>query len=256
MPIERLANATKYYIYTKDPLPMDVDFLLQDTYSLTRPQWKIAADLEEATRLFGEAVAQNYKLQDADKNAEPEEEDLESIGSDDGLEEDVVPEAEEDQSSSEEAEVGHLLILVRYPVLIGHQASGANAEQNGDSESEDEEQIFVKRQEEERDPEAEAEFDREFEKIMAESMDSRRFERKAMFDVPLPMKRPAREPSATDNPEEPQATPSTMAFSLMTKRGNRQQVCVNVVAGQLDPWLTCCRLGRLIYPRILALRLR
>ncbi|KAJ9395312.1 hypothetical protein DTO282F9_7768 [Paecilomyces variotii] len=196
----------QYYIYTKDPLPMDVDFLLQDTYSLTRPQWKIASNLEEATRLFGEAVAQNYKLQDADKNAEPEEDDLESIGSDDGLEDDMVPEAEEDQSSSEEAE-----------------ASGANAEQNEDSESEDEEQIFVKRQEEERDPEAEADFDKEFEKIMAESLESRRFERKAMFDVPLPMKRPGRESSTTDNPEGSQAPPSTMAFSLMTKRGNRQQ---------------------------------
>lgn len=246
----------KYYIYTKDPLPMDVDFLLQDTYSLTRPQWKIASNLEEATRLFGEAVAQNYKLQDADKNAEPEEDDLESIGSDDGLEDDIVPEAEEDQSSSEEAEVSSLLAGACLQVLIGHQASGANAEQNEDSESEDEEQIFVKRQEEERDPEAEADFDKEFEKIMAESLESRRFERKAMFDVPLPMKRPGRESSTTDNPEGSQAPPSTMAFSLMTKRGNRQQVRMNVVIGKLAHWLIQYRLERLIYPRILALQLR
>ena len=105
------------------------------------------------------------------------------------------------------------------------QASGPNAEQNGDSESEDE-QIFVARQEEERDPEAEAEFDRELEKMMADSVDSRRFERKTVFDVPLPMKR-SREASAAEHPA-PEGSPAptnTMAFSLMTKKGNKQQVC-------------------------------
>lgn len=63
-------------------------------------------------------------------------------------------------------------------------------------------------------------------------MDSRRFERKGVFDIPLPMKRAAREPSTSENapenaPEAPekQAQPSTMAFSLMTKKGNKQQVC-------------------------------
>lgn len=65
--------------------------------------------------------------------------------------------------------------------------------------------------------------------MMAESMDSRRFERKAIFDIPLPMKRPAREALPTDSatpepaPVEPVA-PKTMAFSLMTKKGNKQQV--------------------------------
>ena len=48
-----------------------------------------------------------------------------------------------------------------------------------------------------------------------------------MFDVPLPMRRAPREAStaAEDSPSEANVTASnTMAFSLMTKRGNRQQV--------------------------------
>ena len=107
------------------------------------------------------------------------------------------------------------------------QASGPNPDMDDGFESEDE-QIIVTRQEEERDPEAEADFDREFEKMMAESMDSRRFERKAIFDIPLPMKRPARETAPTESSfesttAEPVA-PRTMAFSLMTKKGNKQQV--------------------------------
>lgn len=105
------------------------------------------------------------------------------------------------------------------------QVSGPNAEQDTDSESEDE-QIFVTRQEEERDPEVEAEFDREFEKMMAESMESRRFERKGVFDIPLPMRRAGREASAGDAVTEvPPERTNTMAFSLMTKKGNKQQVC-------------------------------
>ena len=110
--------------------------------------------------------------------------------------------------------------------LIQIQTSVHNADHDPESGSE-EEQIFVTRQEEERDPEAEAEFDRAFEKMVAESLDSRKFERKTMFDVPLPMRRAAREASAVDEAaSNTQAPPNTMAFSLMTKRGNRQQVCV------------------------------
>ena len=83
------------------------------------------------------------------------------------------------------------------------------------------------RQEEERDPEAEADFDRELAKMMSESLDSRKFDRKPLFDVPLPMRRAVRDTSnnAEDSPSEGTSTPpATMAFSLMTKKGNRQQV--------------------------------
>ncbi|KAJ5317375.1 hypothetical protein N7508_001883 [Penicillium antarcticum] len=203
----------QYYLFTKDPLPMDVDFLVQDTFSSIRPQWKLATEAEEATRIFSEAVAQNYKLQDSERpvEGEVEEEDAESSSSDEGFEEDAIPDIDEEQESSDEAE-----------------ASGPNQEANDDSESESEdEQIIVTRQEEERDPATEAEFDREFEKMMAESMDSRRFERKTVFDIPLPMKRPPRENMPSDSSPEPvpavPVAPKTMAFSLMTKKGNKQQ---------------------------------
>jgi regulator of nonsense transcripts 2 len=62
---------------------------------------------------------------------------------------------------------------------------------------------------------------------MAESLDSRKFERKAVFDVPLPIRRAQRDvTTATEETAErdAQTAPDTMAFALMTKRGNRQQV--------------------------------
>ncbi len=115
-----------------------------------------------------------------------------------------------------------------------------------DSEPEDEETIVVTRQEEEFDPEAEAEFEREYAKMMAESLESRKFERKPLFDVPLPMRRKDREVSSSmEAPVEDSApaTPSnTMAFSLLTKRGNRQQVYLRIPFSMLGIKLTALRL--------------
>jgi regulator of nonsense transcripts 2 len=84
----------------------------------------------------------------------------------------------------------------------------------------------VLRQEEQLDPEAEADFDRAFEKMMSESLDSRKFERRSQFDVPLPIRKIQRQPQepTEDEPKPPvESEPNTMAFSLMTKKGNRQQ---------------------------------
>lgn len=93
------------------------------------------------------------------------------------------------------------------------------------SESE-EEAIVVTREEEEIDPEDEADFDREYAKIMAESFETRKFERKQQFDIPLPVRPKNRElASGSETAEGGTGTPGgTMAFSLLTKRGNRQQV--------------------------------
>ena len=97
------------------------------------------------------------------------------------------------------------------------------------SESE-EEQFVVKGMENERDPEADAEFDRELAKMMTDSAESRKFERKPIFDVPLPMRRaPARDTATTaddsdgDAPAPQAVKPGTMKFSLLSRRGNRQQ---------------------------------
>ncbi|KAI9696778.1 MAG: hypothetical protein M1836_005140 [Candelina mexicana] len=199
----------QYYIYTKEPLPMDVEFMIQDTLSLTRPQWKLAANLEEAGGAFAEAVAQNYRGQETEKITEQEELD-ERSPSEDEVDEDEIPAPGigEGQSSSEDVE-------------LNNQEVGQRLDSDFDDEA-----IVVTRHEDERDPQAEADFDRELAKMMAESLDSRKNDRKPLFDVPLPMRRAVRETStaADDSPSDGAATPpNTMAFSLLTKRGNRQQ---------------------------------
>ena len=98
----------QYYLLTKDPLPMDIDFLVQDTYALVRPQWKLATELSEAARLFSEAVAANYKQTPQEKAAEVDEDGDES-GSDEAIDEDGVPDINDADSFSEEVEVSLVL---------------------------------------------------------------------------------------------------------------------------------------------------
>ena len=204
----------QYYLLTKDQLPMEIDFLVQDTYTLIRPQWKIVSELAEAAKLFSEAIANNYKQQANDKTADAVDE-ADDSASEEGLDEDdAAAEAVAAHSSGEEAETGN---------------DEEAVEEQGEVVSDEEEQIVVVREEEQLDPEAEAEFDKEFERMMAESLDSRKFERKSHFDVPLPIRKVQRVPAGqvdedeVDSGAETPAT-NTMAFSLMTKKGNRPQV--------------------------------
>jgi regulator of nonsense transcripts 2 len=90
--------------------------------------------------------------------------------------------------------------------------------------------------------------------MLAESLESRRFERKAMFDVPLPIRKSARDVSAAEtNPFEGEAA-NTMAFSLMTKRGNKQQV-QSIAQPFINLLLTLPRLALLNCHLTLALQL-
>ncbi|KAK1729077.1 MIF4G domain-containing protein [Colletotrichum acutatum] len=198
----------QYYIYTKQSLPMDIEFIVQDTFALTRPQWKLATNLEEASKAFQLAIAQDQKVSGADKTLEADDASIGSSSDDeDGDEHLPEPEADEEESGSDEDAEDN-------DVDMSH----------ADSDSEDE-AIVVTRQQEQVDPEAEAEFEREYAKMMAESLESRKFERKPLFDVPLPVRGKSKDPATAADPGDTGVpTPSsTMAFSLLTKKGNRQQ---------------------------------
>lgn len=62
--------------------------------------------------------------------------------------------------------------------------------------------------------------------MMAESVEARKYERK-QFDIPLPVRPKNRETAGGADAAEAGKTPppsGMMAFSVLTKRGNRQQV--------------------------------
>lgn len=211
----------QYYINVKDPLPMDVEFVVQDTYGALRPQWKIVMnDLAEASKVFGEAVKQNAldsapATSTATEAHAPAELDVDNSDDDRG-EERPIPDALQENN---------------FAGVNGDAEGGQNQEEV--SSSDESEHLVVTRLEEQRDPEADAEFDRELAKLMAESVESRKFDRRPLFDVPLPMRRAMRETkneaTAHDNGDDspvpaPMNGGGLMKFALLSKKGNRQQV--------------------------------
>lgn len=94
----------QYYINTKDTLPMDIEFITQDTFALTRPQWKIISNFEDAWRAFAELVTENYKNQEPDKSFEPETLDDDVSSEDDGDDDELIVPEMDNRSSSDDAE--------------------------------------------------------------------------------------------------------------------------------------------------------
>jgi regulator of nonsense transcripts 2 len=208
-----------------------VEFVIQDTYAALRPQWKLLLnDLQAAGELFSEACKQNYHDTASSKNLEPEEPETRDEDLEDSDGDDAEGEAERPLMDGGPTDVKS----------DPDETLDDAAEQAANSSSDESEHIVVTRPEEQRDPEAEAEFDRELAKLMAESVESRKFERKPMFDVPLPMRRAVREPTAAVSPEDsddeslvpapaPTNAPGMMKFALLSRRGNRQQVHLFVI---------------------------
>lgn len=79
---------------------MDIEFIVQDIFALTRPQWKLASNLDEAGRAFQLAMAQDQKTSGLDRPTEVEEPELDESSDDGGLPE---PEVDGDSSDEEEA---------------------------------------------------------------------------------------------------------------------------------------------------------
>lgn len=59
--LNAILTFVQYYIYTKEPMPMDVEFMVQDTFQAIRPHWKLHTNLEEAAKAFEEAITKTYK---------------------------------------------------------------------------------------------------------------------------------------------------------------------------------------------------
>src|SRR5277367_109221 len=100
---------------------MDIEFIVHDIFSLTRPQWRLASNLDEASRSFQLAVAQDQKNSGLNKPAEPEEPESSESSSDDG-ERLPQPDADEGSSDSDEVDVSSrrawsMLLLT---ISIGH----------------------------------------------------------------------------------------------------------------------------------------
>lgn len=90
---------------------MEVDFTVQDTFGLTRPQWQFASSLEEAASALQLALSEQQKLEGAGKAAEGEDRSSEYDSEDDNRDAFMLEAEgdvdEESQSEDDMLEVRH-----------------------------------------------------------------------------------------------------------------------------------------------------
>lgn len=200
---------------------MDIEFLVHDIYTGTRPQWKLASTLEEASKAFQLVLSQDRKAAGLeDPEIEDQDDELSGASTEDELADADVDGDGDDNAASDDGEVGD---------------EEAEDEERQSSDESDDEAIIVTRQEEEFDPEWDAEFEREYAKMMAESSESRKLDRRPVFDVALPVRPRIREPTlaAEQHDDGVEAPPPKMAFAVLTKKGNKQQVRFNLCTAVL-----------------------
>lgn len=193
---------------------MDIEFLVHDIFKDTRPQWKLASNLEEAKQAFQLLNAQIRKASGVEQQ-EIEEPDDEPSGP---STEDEMADADADDDAESAASEG------------GENLDDEEDEERSSSDESDDEAIIVTREEEKFDPEWDADFEREYAKMISESVESRKLERRPAFDVALPVRSRPRDATsdpavASDQADGRVETPAPkMAFSVLTKKGNKQQV--------------------------------
>ena len=223
----------QYYILAKDPLPMDVEFLVQDMFALVRPKWTIAANLEEAINALGAAAAQNREFLgiSAETAAEVSEGAISDVSSKDGTDDDDDGEDGDDDDDNDDDGDGDDDGDADEEMMANEEdkqdvEEGPAVDEYGyDDASDDEGRIGNEAQ---IDPEEAAEFDRELAKMMNEGLDMRKRDRKPIFDLALPVRPKTRSsghlPSgASPSGADEQNAAGIMAFSLLTRKGNRQQ---------------------------------
>ncbi|CAG8551824.1 10052_t:CDS:10, partial [Dentiscutata erythropus] len=186
------------YILTKQKLSMDIEFMIADLFEMLRPNMILYKTYEEAAEEVDQKLLLNQKA--AGGVAKSQDESLEES---------------ELSSSSSEDEDG------REYLGSAVEGEGSDEEQADTEEIEgvddDNELVVHTNRPDKISIEEDEEFEREFSRMMTESMESRKYERKpAMLDVAIPM-----HPKSVDKAAD--QIDGSVSFTLLVKKGNKQQ---------------------------------
>ncbi|KAG0055167.1 hypothetical protein BGZ83_009469 [Gryganskiella cystojenkinii] len=192
--------AFQMYILSKESVPLEIEYMIEDTFTELRPKLRRFTTYEEAVAAM-EALHGPLGSNDAAANANNDDSSSsESEGDEDG---DDDQQDEEDDSSDEEDD-----------------GLDDDEDMHAMREMDDEEQAVVLTNQTRPVESIDEDFEREYLKMMTESLEARKFERKHLtLDVAIPVLRSAdrREESTLSNPDH-------VAFTLLTKKGNKQQL--------------------------------
>ncbi|KAJ3127315.1 hypothetical protein HK098_006494 [Nowakowskiella sp. JEL0407] len=197
------------YMHTKIPPPMDIEFMLSETCEQIRPSMPVYYTFEAAAEELNKIVMK----QQGNAGVDQRQSQSGGVGNEPSSPVDDV----EDEDYEDEAD--------RHQIIQDESESGSDDDEDDDNDDgseagvvEEEEAVVVHVQGPEIDEEAEMEFEREYSKLMQESLESRKYEKKpTAFDVAIPIR-------SRQNNEEENVREGTVAFSLLTKRGTKQQI--------------------------------
>ncbi|KAF9209638.1 hypothetical protein BGZ59_010023, partial [Podila verticillata] len=187
------------YILAKETVPLEIEYMIEDTFTELRPKLRRFQLYEEAVAavesLLG-PLGTNDQSNVGNDDSDSDDSDGDEDGDDDG-QDDEDDDSFDDDDGMEDDEDSHAM-----------------------RQMEDEEQAVVLTNHSKSAEPVDEDFEREYLKMMTESLESRKFERKHLtLDVAIPIIRPA------DRREEPKAeNPDHVAFTLLTKKGNKQQM--------------------------------
>ncbi|KAJ3285377.1 hypothetical protein HK104_009522, partial [Borealophlyctis nickersoniae] len=200
------------YIFAKIKPPMDIDFLVAETFELLRPKLPMLASYEQAVEEVNRIAKEQMEAVQNGTNANGMEENEDS----------------EDDEDDEDGEGGGKQRRQngREDGASDDEENGARdgTEQNDEEEgtmlvNPDEDAVVVHVHEDTFDDGDDEDFEAEFSRLMQESIESRKNERKpAMFDVAIPHR--SRSAGATSGDEEESGQ---VSFTLLTKKGSKQQ---------------------------------
>ncbi|RPD73709.1 transcription factor [Lentinus tigrinus ALCF2SS1-7] len=204
------------YAHCKEPLPMDVEFMLSDSFEAVRPKMVLFKNFEEAAvavdEMFSVAL-QNAGIPTVDGDA-GEDSGEESGGEDDDEEKERgVDEDEEDEQTQLDSPIDERAPSPEAVLL----KSSSTHENLGPTEDDD------------------AEFAKELAKLVTDtSGDARKVDKKtalALWDtaLPPPVVRKKRNEDVDEDGgggAESAKDPGVMNFTLFTKRGNKQQASI------------------------------
>ncbi|KAF9529410.1 armadillo-type protein [Crepidotus variabilis] len=191
----------QYYIFCKEPLPMDVDFMLTDSLEAIRPKLQMVKTLEQAASAVDDLFSTAYQGAVAEESGEDSDDEDERRDDDDRDEEDTEDSLEPDSPVDERAPSPEQEVVL--------SASNSLQEHLGPSEEED------------------ADFAKELAKLVTDtSTESRKVDKKtalALWDsAVLPPVARKKRLDEEEHEVNGSAEPGTMAFTVITKRGNKQ----------------------------------
>jgi len=161
------------YILSKELIPLEIEYMIEDTFNELRPKLRRFQTYEEAIvavdALHGPLGSNDQSNMAHNDDSDSEDSDGEDDGEDDNQDDDEDDESDEDDDGLDEDE-----------------------DTGSMRQTDDEEQAVVLTNQHKPVEEVDEEFEREYLKMMAESLESRKFERKHLtLDVAIPVLRSA-----------------------------------------------------------------